>query len=69
MCWLIRFFTVYTGLFVTLCTYSISHEFKIIQNELNVLNNKNVIIQNELLEFRKDFNADSKKFKNIMNNI
>jgi|LakMenEpi03Aug12_release.lakeMendotaPanAssembly.Ray.scaffolds.fasta_scaffold2095777_2 hypothetical protein len=65
MCWLSRFFTVYTGLFVTLYSHSISGEFKNIENKLNMLNNQNITINNELLELRKDFNylKDSKKFK------
>jgi len=59
------FFAVYTGIFFTLYTYSISHEFKTIQNKLNVLNNQNTTINNELSELRKEFNIikDPKKFK------
>ena len=65
MCWLSRFFTFYTGLFVTLYSHSISGEFKNIENKLNILNSQNNNINNELLELRKDFNyfKDSKKFK------
>lgn len=59
------FFAVYTGVFFTLYTYSISHEFKSISNKLNSLNAQNVNINNELIELKKDFNnfKDSKKFK------
>ena len=59
------FFAIYTGVFFTLYTYSLSHEFKTIKNNLNILNNQNVNINNELIELRRDFNnlKDSKKFK------
>ena len=59
------FFAIYTGVFFSLYTYSISHEFKSISNKLNSLNTQNVNINNELIELKKDFNnfKDSKKFK------
>jgi len=59
------FFAIYTGVFFTLYTYSVSHEFKSITNKLNSLNTQNVNINNELIELKKDFNIfkDSKKFK------
>ena len=59
------FFAIYTGVFFSLYTYSISHEFKSISNKLNSLNTQNVNMNNELIELKKDFNnfKDSKKFK------
>ena len=57
------FFGIYTGIFFTLYTYSLSNEFKTIQNNLNILNNQNININNELIELKKDFEnlKDSKK--------
>lgn len=54
-----NFFNIYTGIFITLCTYSISYEFKIINNKINRIEFQCNNINNELMKL--DLNKESKK--------
>ena len=55
------FFSIYTGFFLTLTAYSISHEFSILNNKINYLtqetNKLNKLYHSHL---NKDMNNDDK---------
>ncbi len=42
------FFPIYTGVFFTLYTISISHEFKMLNNKISFIQNDNNLIKEEL---------------------
>uniref|UniRef100_A0A6C0I650 Uncharacterized protein n=1 Tax=viral metagenome TaxID=1070528 RepID=A0A6C0I650_9ZZZZ len=40
------FFTIYTGLFLTLCSYGLDYEFKILHNKIDYLTQETIQLKN-----------------------